>query len=345
MYRFSRSHCKILRLMLWQPSDIVPITASGYHHVSELEQQQYRPLTSMLFTKLRCYAKYSKETFLRKMTTATDYDPWKPPKVTTSSDGGSITGSSGGGGVRGFGGGTVYSRHPDDPTDDGIAVEDIQRLINKRNHARRNRDFMIANRTRTQLITEYGVVLNDQERTWSTNPANVGRNKSMNYVRVEDFGPTGHDYKRAENAGKSISPLPEDLMHELIAERRHCKLNRNFRRADEIQQQLNDMHVQLCDDNKLWRSDGKRFPSGVYDYSYAPEAGPMTSSMPEEQILALLRERLACRLNRDFTTADAIRTELEAAGVYVLDIDRIWRADGIPFDKKRMHRREDLGET
>ena len=164
-----------------------------------------------------------------------------------------------------------------------------------------------------------------QKRTCATN-------SSTGFNSMEQFGPNGHDYKLSERAEKSISPLHEDAIHKLISERMKCKLHSDFSRADAIEKQLNEAHVRIDDGNKVWRSDGKRFASCVYDYAYYRESFPNISNMPVQQIKALMRERLACRFNRDYATADKIRVVLQASGIYMHDTARLWRADGKPFE-------------
>jgi hypothetical protein len=321
-------------------------------HRFQQQQQQCRHLASMMMiTKLRFYdndTEFPEAIFLRKKANM-DYDPWAPPKPATRTTGGGgsygfnndrPSNSSGGGGARSNTFGSSYSRHAEDPKDDGAAVEEIERLLEERVEAKRDHNFDLADSIHDQLRSEHGVVVNDRDRTWSTNPAKSGRFGATN--AVEDFGPTGHDYTLYDKAGKSISPLKEDSIHELIAERLRCKLSRDFQRADEIKLELNDAHVQVDDTNKLWRSDGKRFTiAGVHDYTYAPDAGPINSTMGETEIKELIRERVACKFSRDFTTADNIKAELEDAGVFVNDTDRLWRADGESFS--RGNSRDDYG--
>ena len=360
--RARRLRRDIQGLVALQTSDV----AAKYHLPQQ--QQQCRHLASMMMiTKLRFYnnnTEFPEAIFLRKKTDS-DYDPWAPPKPTrpaggrggggggfgggsdyrpsNSSGGGGGGGggySGGGGGYTGSGGGnrsnsfgSSYSRHEDDP-DDGMEIEEIERLIEERVVAKRERNFDVADDIRDQLRSEHRVVVNDRDRTWSTNPANVGRLGVMS--PVEDFGPTGHDYILYEKAGQSISSLPEDEIHNLIAERLRCKLGREFDRADEIKRELVDAHVQVDDDNKLWRADGKRFTiAGVHDYAYAPDAGPINSTMPETEIKQLIRERVACKFSRDFAAADNIKAELEDVGVFVNDNDKLWRADGETFSGGR----------
>ena len=90
----------------------------------------------------------------------------------------------------------------------------------------------------------------------------------------------------------------------------------------------------LDDDNKFWRSDGKHFARG-HDYKYAPDAGPIKSNLGEEEINELISERLDCKFRRDFNTADDIKAELEDAGVFINDSERLWRADGEAFSRGR----------
>lgn len=331
---YSRTHFSfrstVPRVILLSPSDALSTTL---HRQAIQQHYQSRPIVSVvLIKKLRKYnngVRCSEATSLRKQTSES-FDPWKPIRSERRGEAyGEVDAA-----------GPPYVRHLDDPTDDNIQIDEINRLIYERNHARRDRDFDKANSIRTELKSQHGVVLNDQERTWSTNPANVGR-----FRPTEDFGPTGHDYKLSEKSGRSISYLHENMIHDLISERLHCKLHRKFERADIIEKQLNDANVQLDDQNKVWRHDGKRFACGVYDYAYADEAGPIKTTMPVEKIKALLRERLACRFNRDFITADRIREELKVEGIYIEDVDRLWRGDGIPFPKRVHNPREGYDEA
>ena len=237
--------------------------------------------------------------------------------------------------------GSSYSRHPEDPTDDGIDVKEIERLIEERIAAKRVRDFNRADSIRSQLKFDSQVVLNDKDRTWSTNSANVGPIRPMRNPPVDGWGGIGHSYTLHRLAGPSISTLTEDAIHQLIAERVKCRLDRDFDRADEIQRQLVDAHVQLDDRKKLWRSDGVRFSPEGYDYEYAPEAGPIKSSMPEEDIKELLRERFARKISHNFDGADAIEFELIDAGVDLIDKERLWRADGEKFPSQRKRKDDD----
>jgi hypothetical protein len=329
-------------------------------------QQQVRYASMMIITKFRQFndTGCSDMSFLCKVLKS-DYDPWAPPKDVlikrqsgggggfgrdesgdygrrsssnsnssigfrrSPDDGYSPAGTRTTGGVSTFG--SSYSRHPDDSTDDDIDVTEVEKLLEERNEAKRDRDFALADSIRDDLKKHHGVYVDDKERTWSTNVANSGRLGVRN-TSTEDFGPTGHDFELCDQAGPSISALSKESIHKLISERLHCKLSRDFDRADEIKKQLNDANVQLDDRAKLWRADGRRFLTlENHDYSYAPDAGPIDSTMSKDEINNLIRERLMCKINREFEAADSIKADLEDAGVFVDDANKLWRADGQSF--------------
>jgi cysteinyl-tRNA synthetase len=212
-----------------------------------------------------------------------------------------------------------------------VENRDMDQLIEDLKDAERNRDDNRADSIRQILKSTYGVCRIEQDWTRSTQPTNVEQLGDMIYPLSEEHGPTGHDYTFSTRAGSSISPLGENLIHTLIAERMHCKLNRNFDRADAIQKALNEAHVQLSDLQKEWRADGIRFLPAGHDYEYAPDADPSISSMPEEEIKELIAERYGRKISHDFAAADIIESELKEAGVYLNDADRLWRADGKTF--------------
>jgi hypothetical protein len=63
--------------------------------------------------------------------------------------------------------------------------------------------------------------------------------------------------------------------------------------------------------------------------------------MSENEIKDLIRERIACKFSRDFTNADNIKAELEDAGVFLNDNEKLWRADGESYS--RGNPRDDYG--
>ena len=298
-----------------------PLITATYHLLPQQQRKLYRHFTSMLIiTKLRLFdrdVEFPNTSFFRKKS-CTDYHPWKPSTPTRSIGGkrGVFGGSdhrpnnsNGGVGSNTFA--SSYNRHTDEPTTGNDDPQD-----ETQNDAKQSRDFHDTVR----------------DRSISTDPVNLERSDTTRKVpENEKSRPEDHGYSLHRKAGPSITPLNVDLMHQLITDRIQCRLNRDFARADAIQQQLMDAHVQLDDRNQLWRSDGIRFVPDGHDYTYAPDAGPCRSSMPEEEILELIRERYACKISHNFTAADIIETELKDVGVDLNDEERLWRADGETF--------------
>jgi cysteinyl-tRNA synthetase len=75
----------------------------------------------------------------------------------------------------------------------------------------------------------------------------------------------------------------------------------------------------------------KNFGPTGHDYSPSEGAGPITASVSEDEIHAMLAERLQCKMSRNFNDADRIQAELTGAGVFVHDGMKEWRADGVMF--------------
>jgi cysteinyl-tRNA synthetase len=183
-----------------------------------------------------------------------------------------------------------------------------------------------------------------------------GRSSAGSSVRSSSRD-SEHDYDRDTSYDQSNVDL--DAVNYLISERLMARKTGRFEEADSMRDELMDKHgVLIRDKERVWRSgcsssgSGRRFspdqkqnsnrndrfkqkdfgPNG-HDYSMARGAGPINSSLSEEEIHAFLAERLQCKLNRDYSTADAIQAELLAAGVVMLDKKKEWRADGATWDE------------
>jgi hypothetical protein len=275
--------------------------------------------------------------YSKKVKPDPNFDPWAPPaSAIPPRGGGGFVSDEAKKRVASFG--CSYQRHANDQRkdDEDLDIDAIEALIEERNEAKRERNFEHADAIRDDLKSMHGVYLNDRERTWGTNASIIGGYLGSSPRIPEQFGPTGHDYQLCDDAGPSISPLSDDEIHKLIAERLRCKLNRDFQRADEIKEELVAKDVAIDDSSKMWRADGVRiyFAGGrnkKFDYSYAPDAGPSRATMTDDEVSKLLAERQECRYNRDFDGADSILTDLEDAGVQIDDANRMWRADGKSF--------------
>mmetsp|Transcript_28843 Transcript_28843/g.42565 ORF Transcript_28843/g.42565 Transcript_28843/m.42565 type:complete len:846 (-) Transcript_28843:18-2555(-) len=234
----------------------------------------------------------------------------------------------------------------------------ILSMLSERRQAQQSRDYDTADAIRDSLMTDHNVGVNDRERTWRTGCSSGGsggrkygggsqrRERRPNNNRKRDFGPNGHDYQSVGSGNNS--DLSDDQIHSLLAERLQAKFSRDYNVADSIQNQLIDSGVFVHDGLKEWRADGEPFerneggrdggrrnsrmgPHG-HDYSMSYGAGDNTSSLSDEEIHALLAERLQAKKQHNFRQADALQQDLIAAGVFVHDKLKEWRADGISFE-------------
>ncbi|EKX42499.1 hypothetical protein GUITHDRAFT_141172 [Guillardia theta CCMP2712] len=124
-------------------------------------------------------------------------------------------------------------------------------LLARRDRARRNKDFEVADAIRDDLLLELNVHVDDKERAWwpdGTMPeflANAKAEGGRGRAKMETFG-----WVRGEP--KNI-PLDEMLIYQLLSRREIARRNREFDLADDLMDQLRRSGVSFCDDNsKVW---------------------------------------------------------------------------------------------
>ena len=86
---------------------------------------------------------------------------------------------------------------------------------------------------------------------------------------------------------------------------------------------------------------GRDFGPLGHDYIPSADAGPISplvlAKLTEEQIHYLIARRLQCKVTRNYSEADQILSGLVAAGVYLQDKRKEWRADGeMSFGRKKI---------
>lgn len=122
--------------------------------------------------------------------------------------------------------------------------------------------------------------------------------------------------------------LSKDQILDLIRSRNKARRSRNFRKADELLETLNQNNVHLTDTKKLWRADGEIFDINGYseqEYSKASNSLPITER-EEDYVNQKLRDRSKAKLKRDFDTADDIIDELRFLKNVVVDDSALsWR--------------------
>jgi cysteinyl-tRNA synthetase len=294
-----------------------------------------------------------------------DFDPSEFEVYNKNEDGGSRSSSpssspprsSGyrGGGGGGGGASHDYARDNDDQSNVDLAT--VNALMSERLQYRKTARFDEADAIRDELLDKHGVAIRDKDRTWRSGCSSRGSGGNWQsgnerrgggdrfggdrgggdrgrgdrgrggFKKKKDFGPNGHDYRLSHNAGPSISSLSEEKINALLAERLECKLNREFRRADAIQEELFSADVSVNDGNKEWRADGQGF-DGFTSREYKMSENSLETSDAKE-IQEMVDERSRHKAERMFRKADDIRDQLVARYNAIID-DRslLWSVGG-----------------
>jgi cysteinyl-tRNA synthetase len=137
-----------------------------------------------------------------------------------------------------------------------LSEKEIHQLLAERLKFRVLRDFVNADRIKEELADQ-GVFVDDRNKLWRADGIEFENDGYLGKSR--DFGPRGHDYTLAPDAGPNTGNLPENLIHELLKERLQAKMARDFVRADHIRGILKDEGVYVDDGSRQWRADNVNF--------------------------------------------------------------------------------------
>ena len=236
-----------------------------------------------------------------------------------------------------------YTRElANDGTDAVLSAEDEAKLddvILERVNAKRTRDFVTADQLRANL-KDSGVTIDDQRLTFRVSvraaPAPAAPRGPMLA--------TNHGYTREAVGDGSDAVLSTDeqaTLDALLLERVNAKRTRDFGRADALRAQMRDAGVTIEDQTLRYRVTVRPqpLPRGpaltthhgytrvtVHDGSIDPTlVDPIVSAEDQAILDRLLTDRLNAKRTRDFATADALRSQLEAAGVTVDDASQTYR--------------------
>jgi cysteinyl-tRNA synthetase len=227
-----------------------------------------------------------------------------------------------------------YSR--DEAADNSnVDLDTINDLIGQRLRMKKTGQFDDADAIRNQLLDEHGVLIRDRDRKWRSGCSRSGsglkwlrdagnfNSRTSDYGK--DFGPDGHDYVMARDAGAITASIPEEEINRLIGERLTCKLNRDFQHADDIQAELLSVGVFVDDRNREWRADGKSFRDYVPNDYTLLDASEKPSDSSLEEIGSLINLRALLKAERLFKKADEIRDDLiDRFNVHVDDNSLQW---------------------
>ena len=218
-----------------------------------------------------------------------------------------------------------------------VDEETVEQLTAERAAARRAKDFATADLLLRKLLYNHGVRVDDWKRTWRSGCQPIRKNDEKLLTKM---GPHGHDYTYDPTAGPNATGVPEETLHKLIAGRMHSKLQRDWEKADEIQDKLSQLGVFIRDETREWRADGKRFPFGAKDLTVSamvPYRMSPLSEEPEDKediriIEDLIKQRHRAKYERKYQLADKLRDELqETYNVYVHDRMREWCIGKMPY--------------
>ena len=136
-----------------------------------------------------------------------------------------------------------------------------------------------------------------------------------------------HSYQKSPLSGPITSHMKEEEVHHWLAERWQRKISQEFADADRIYDELYQSGVFVDDEAMEWRADGI-----YHTYRPTPDAGPISSTLPVDEIHTLIGKRMRHKKFRDFVKADLIMQYLRGAKVHLNDKKREWRADGVRYE-------------
>ena len=251
-----------------------------------------------------------------------------------------------------------YTRDPADVATN-VDIGEINALLAQRLDARKAKRYRLADSIRDHLRTSFGVEIDDAALLWSASPdANFGGGErsqiSNRQNRGSRFGPNGHDYKRTGGPMHASCKLSENEIHSLLAERLQCKLDRNYKKADNIQHMMWDSGVRIHDGRRQWRYDGGSFAdddgsatggrqartrikqrSKGAGCSKSPYSEPI-SQEDEAYVADLIEKRMEAKRIKNYETADGIKEELlNMMNVHIDDSLRSWSVGGSFGDNRR----------
>jgi len=174
-----------------------------------------------------------------------------------------------------------------------LMESEIQDRIRDREEARRSKDWVRGDAIRDELRLQ-GVELDDKEAVWRTSNGRTG------------------------NYSGAPRPPAGTQIRRLVAERERLRSAQDFESADDLRRQLAALGVELFDSERLWRtSDGQQ---GVI----ITGGCEVDCRLSDFEITNHVVAREDARSQKNWAQADAIRDDLRAQGVELLDNQRVW---------------------
>lgn len=138
----------------------------------------------------------------------------------------------------------THTKKPIDSKGKQLTDTEIENLIHQRTQYKRNREFDQADKIQN-LLRQSGVRIYDDKE------------ENKTHWFVEKLNEFGHFYSRiGGRTNKYFCDLSDTEINNLIRTRMQCRMKREFKLADEIQETLRGCGVFINDETKEWRADG-----------------------------------------------------------------------------------------
>jgi cysteinyl-tRNA synthetase len=191
-----------------------------------------------------------------------------------------------------------------------------------------NRDFPSADSIQEELFSA-GVMVHDGRKEWRADGQGFGND--------DNFSKPGRDRGSRADRNRPYEMSPEsgeasdvEAIQALVAERVQAKMERIYNLADNIRDELRDVHNVLVDDKLRMWSVGGDFGAPVNSRAPGPYMMSAASEAPEDpdEIQRLVESRDQARADRDFSMADQIREDLMERNIEIDDRTREWAVGG-----------------
>ena len=175
-------------------------------------------------------------------------------------------------------------------------------LLFQRMTAKKKRDYDAADKVQA-LLRAAGVFVDDRARTYEIRPPRPPRQE-----------PTTHDYRRDDDGTVVVNAPEQAQLDDLLFQRMMAKKKRDYDAADRVQQLLREAGVYVDDRARTYEVRPPRTvkPEKVYSRSVEDDSNIALAPNDYEQLVQRLTARQRAVRHRDWSSARAIRDELDA---------------------------------
>ena len=224
------------------------------------------------------------------------------------------------------------------PISSRMTEDAIHRMVSQRLMAKMNRDFEVADKLQAEMAEE-GIFVNDRTKEW--------RADGVRFIDPSEGRRKPSDRNRPYVKSYYSQSLPEGVkyslekINDLVAERTHCKLTKNFSKADTIKETLEQQYNVIIDDRiREWSIGGsfgkdadlkRKHNDAVMSRTYAKSSAslPLPDSIAQNDIQDRVDARMRARNNRQYKESDEMRDGiLLDYNVVIHDALRMWSVGG-----------------